>query len=330
MPTAAPAIAVIVTSFRDGANLERALCSALDQGYAHREVHVVTDAQDDDTLTMLAMYDGRLASWSTGGDAGPAAAINHTRARTTAELIVVLDAEHVLLPGALEETARAASKHPTAAWFVGDTELLDDHDDFVGRRFHDADATLADLLHHPQGPPPLPACAFRATTLELVGGVDPQFRHAFGDELILRLLDHGLRPAHIPTATAAQHATPQPPLNPQAGAEAHRDEAPGHPASHQPTNPAIAPTLQHHRETLALLHRYADRLAPAQRFTLWQSNQQRKRIHALAESQAQHHPSRASLWAQALQNPWWLADPDYRRHLLHGTPNTAIEQRKAA
>ncbi len=299
-----PRVSVIVPSFNHGRFLERAICSVLDQGYGNAELHVIDGGSDDDTLALLAVYHHELASWSTGWDSGPAEAINAGLRRATGDLVVILSADDVLLPGALHALAEEHEKFPGAAWFVADGERLDEHDAPLGRAFHDTPRQLNTLLTQEQGPPPLSCCAFRVESIACLVGVDASLRHAFGDDLVCRLLDQGLKPRRLPVALAGL-----------------REPAAGVSVNH---------SLLAGREHLELCRTYADRLPPAQRFALWQACEQKRRVYALAEADAHRNAPRAWLWRQALRHPWWLADDEYRQRLLHGLPNAAIEQRKAA
>ncbi len=306
MPQPQPRISVIIPSFNHGRFLERAICSVLDQDYPNTDLHIIDGGSDDDTLALLALYDHDLASWSTGWDSGPAEAINAGLERATGDLVIILNADDLLLPGALHEAARAAEILPGAgaAWFVADGEQIDQDDEPLGRAFHDTPTDLTALLSRTAGPPPLSCCVFRAEALDIMAGVDTTLRFAFGDDLVCRFLDANLKPQRLPAAIAGLRENPQ-------GVCASQALAVG-------------------RETLELCDRYADRLPPAQRFALWQSCEQRRRIYALAESETKQSSPRGWLWRQALRHPWWLADDAYRQRLLKSQPNTALEQREAA
>ncbi len=323
-------IAVIMPSFNHARFLERALCSVLDQHDHNLEIRVVDGGSEDETLDLLAAYNGQLASWTTAWDSGPAEAINHGLARCRADLIVVLSANDVLLPGALLELRRAAAQHPHAPWFVGDTQAFDAHD----RPLADAPQTRTfatthrplnhpgDALLDPAGPPPLSACALRQSTLELMAGVDATLRHVAGADLILRLLDQGFTPQRVATPFAGIRDTDMALLT--------------HPQAHglgpwvRPVAPSPADILHRQREVLQLLECFADRLPPAARFALSQEAAERR--HLLTVTAAHAKSPAGPLWLAALRDPWQLADPAYRRALLAGQPAAALEQsaRRAA
>ncbi|MEM8782310.1 MAG: glycosyltransferase [Planctomycetota bacterium] len=319
-------VAVIIPSFNHARFLERALCSVLDQHDPDLELHVVDGGSDDDTLGLLAAYDGQLASWTTAWDSGPAEAINHGLARCRADLIVVLAADDVLLPGALLELRRAAGLHPRAPWFVGDTQAFDEDDRPVAdadqtRAFATADRPFehpAHALLDPAGPPPLSACAFHRGTLELMTGVDATLRHAHGDDLILRLLDQGFAPRRVAAAFAGVRQSTPALLSPEA--RRHRPWA--------APMPAAADVLQRQQEVLGLIERYAERLPPAHRFALAQEAADRR--HLLRVTRSQSRAPDAPLWFAALRHPWRLGDAAFRRTLLAGHPAVALEPSRRA
>lgn len=316
-------IAVVIPSFNDACFLERTLCSVFDQGDPALEIHVVDGGSDDPTLDLLAAYDDQLASWTTAWDSGPAEAINHGLARCRADLVVVLSAHDVLLPGAMHELRQAAANHPRAAWFVGDTQALDEHDYPLAdasqtRGF----ATAANPLNHPgqalldpAGPPPLSACAFRRDTLELMAGLDTTLRYAYAPDLILRLLDQRFAPQRIaaPFAGIRETATVLVQTEPE----------------HACVNFASpAEVTQRQREALTLFEHYADRLPPAARHAV--AREAAERRHLIAITEAQREQPAAPLWLAALRSPWRLNDPTFRRTLLAGQPAQALEQGSAS
>ncbi|MEM1445027.1 MAG: glycosyltransferase [Planctomycetota bacterium] len=324
-------IAVIIPSFNHARFLERALCSVLDQHDPNVELHVVDGGSDDDTLGLLAAYDHQLASWTTAWDSGPAEAINHGLARCRGDLVVILAADDVLLPGALLELRRAASLNPAGrppAWFVGDTQGLDEADQPVAdavqtRGFATAARPLNHVTHallDPAGPPPLSACAFRRGTLDLMTGCDTKLRHSHGDDLLLRLLDQGFTPKRIAAPFAGVRETTPELVQPQ---------APGF-ASPVCPNPPLNPAdvMQRQAEVLDLLERFADRLAPAHRFALAQETADRR--HLLKLTEAHGRARDAPLWLAALRHPWRLGDAEFRRTLLSGQPAAALEQQRRA
>ncbi|MEM7576947.1 MAG: glycosyltransferase [Planctomycetota bacterium] len=316
-------IAVIIPSFNHARFLERALCSVLDQHDPDLELHVVDGGSDDDTLDLLAAYNDQLASWTTAWDSGPSEAINHGLARSRADLIVVLAADDVMLPGALLELRRTAAAHPAAAWFVGDTQGLDEADQPVADAPQTRGyATAAQPLTHPThalidpaGPPPLSACAFRRGTLDLMAGCDSKFRHTYGDDLILRLLDQSFVPQRIPAPFAGIREPAPDLMAPQA------QDFQTHACPSIPLNPAEI--VQRQAEVLDLIERFTDRLQPGHRFALAQETADRR--HLLKLTEAHGRARDAPLWLAALRHPWRLGNAEFRRTLLAGQPAAALE-----
>jgi glycosyltransferase involved in cell wall biosynthesis len=105
-------ISIIVTNYNYARYLGRAIDSALAQTHPHVEVIVVDDGSTDDSLEIIARYAGRVRCLAKP-NGGQASAVNAGFARSTGEIILFLDADDALEPGAA--AAIAAAWHPGAA-----------------------------------------------------------------------------------------------------------------------------------------------------------------------------------------------------------------------
>lgn len=120
-------VAVVVPCYNDGATLPETVRSVLAQEPV--ELVVVDDGSDDPrttaTLEQLAAEGVRVLRQENGGVA--AARMAGARA-TTAPYVFALDADDVLLPGALRDLADALDTHPEAVAAWGDTRFFGDVD----------------------------------------------------------------------------------------------------------------------------------------------------------------------------------------------------------
>ena len=96
-----PRISIVIPSLNQGAYLEQAIRSVLDQGYPRVEVIVVDGGSSDGSRELIARYAARLAWWTSEPDAGPAEALRKGFARATGDVLGFLNADDFLLPNSL-------------------------------------------------------------------------------------------------------------------------------------------------------------------------------------------------------------------------------------
>ncbi|MCK6452760.1 MAG: glycosyltransferase [Alphaproteobacteria bacterium] len=130
MSGARPWLGVVVPTCNDGAALEQAIASVMDQQGAGIEEHavelvIVDDGSTDDTPARIE----RLRAGSplpcvvlAQSNRGPSAARNAGLRRSAAPHLLFFDADDVLLPGALALFRRALAEHPADMVFGGRVE----------------------------------------------------------------------------------------------------------------------------------------------------------------------------------------------------------------
>jgi glycosyltransferase involved in cell wall biosynthesis len=119
-------------------------------------------------------------------DAGQSDAIARGFSRARGDVWGWLNADDVLLPGALEAACAAFLAHPAAPLVTGQCQLVDEDGVVTGRIPMPPDASRPTLLHHPTNLPQ-PATLFRAAAYREVGGLDLQLHYAMDVDLWLKL-----------------------------------------------------------------------------------------------------------------------------------------------
>lgn len=122
--TALPRISVIVPSYQSGSFLREALTSALDQDPPPYEVLVQDGGSTDQTLDILGSFGDRVA-WVSAPDSGQADALNKALARASGDVVLWLNADDLLLPGALAAATEAFEADGDLAFAYGDFEIID-------------------------------------------------------------------------------------------------------------------------------------------------------------------------------------------------------------
>lgn len=117
-------VSVIVPSYNSGPFLRQALLSALEQVPPPYEVLVQDGESTDETVDVLRSFGGRVA-WVSAPDQGQSDALNKALARATGDLVVWLNADDIMLPGAVAAATGAFAADPRLAFAYGDFDIID-------------------------------------------------------------------------------------------------------------------------------------------------------------------------------------------------------------
>jgi glycosyltransferase involved in cell wall biosynthesis len=102
-------VSIVILSYNYGRYLKECIGSVLAQDYKPIEVIVVDDGSTDDSRAVINSYSGRLiASFKQNG--GMVTAMNHGFALTHGAIVIFVDADDYLLPGAVAAHAQALSQ----------------------------------------------------------------------------------------------------------------------------------------------------------------------------------------------------------------------------
>src|ERR1044071_1018124 len=93
-------VSIVSVNLNQGAYLEQAMRSVLDQNYPELEYIVMDGGSTDESVSIIRKYAARLAYWTSEPDRGQSHAINKGLARATGEVVGWLNADDFYLPGA--------------------------------------------------------------------------------------------------------------------------------------------------------------------------------------------------------------------------------------
>jgi hypothetical protein len=119
---AAPLVSIVIPCYNQARYLGEAVQSALDQSVSNTEIVVVNDGSTDDTVRVAGRFPG--VRCITQERRGLAAARNSGLAHCSGELVVFLDADDRLLPGALDAGARLMTADPALAFVAGFSRFI--------------------------------------------------------------------------------------------------------------------------------------------------------------------------------------------------------------
>lgn len=195
--TAQPLVSVITTSYNHGRFIDGCIRSVLTQDYPRIE-HIIQDgASADGTVEILQAY-GKKTDWVSIPDSGQGEAMDKALKRCRGEIIIVLNADDMLLPHAASWSVRQMGEHPDAAVVYGDMILINEQGEDIGLfRAPDYDFAEVFCVEKVIG---AQAAFFRRSMYEQVGlGSDPGMPTCPDFEMLIRM---GLSfpMVHIPEA----------------------------------------------------------------------------------------------------------------------------------
>ncbi len=188
-------ISIVTPCFNSIATIGETLESVRRQDYPDREHIVVDGGSTDGTLDLLRKYPE--LNWTSEKDRGHYHAMNKGIARTTGEVVVILNADDCFRPGALRLAADAFAGHPEWDALFGDVIFVDGRGEKIFQREearYDYRVLLYGLdyiCHH--------TLFVRKAVYDRIGGYrHEEFSNAADYEFKLRLGKSGCRVGHVP------------------------------------------------------------------------------------------------------------------------------------
>lgn len=184
---------MIIPSYNSAHFLRQALTSALDQDPRPHEVLVQDGGSTDGTLDILRSF-GKRVAWVSARDHGQSDALNKALASTTGDIVVWLNADDLLLPGAFAAATAAFAAYGDLAFAYGDFDLIDGNGGLL-RTYRSSpyswDRVFARGCYIFSG-----SMFIRRDRLLAIGGFDPTLHACMDFDLLLRL-DAAGRSTHL-------------------------------------------------------------------------------------------------------------------------------------
>lgn len=115
---------MLVPSLNSGRFISEAIASAVTQDPQPHEVIVQDGGSTDETLRVLSSF-GHQLDVRSEPDRGQSQALNRAVARSTGDVLVWLNADDLLAPGAFAAVLATFELNPTADFVYGDFEVVD-------------------------------------------------------------------------------------------------------------------------------------------------------------------------------------------------------------
>lgn len=192
-------VAIIVPCYNAASTLVATLTSALGQAGVF-EIVAINDGSSDDTLAVARKFEP-MVRVLTGPNRGVSAARNLGIAATTAEWIIFLDSDDLLMPGTVAQRLDVARKVPVDVIVTDWVDLVDDGKGTVStgpRRGIDwqAMSSSPDIATATHVWATTAALMYRRPLIERIGGFRPDLPVIQDARLLFDAALHGARFAH--------------------------------------------------------------------------------------------------------------------------------------
>ncbi|WP_063899940.1 glycosyltransferase family 2 protein [Burkholderia stagnalis] len=191
-----PAITIVTPSLNQGAYIGATVSSVLSQEYPTLQYIIQDGGSTDTTLDVLRAFPPNSFELFCEKDAGQADALNRGFARANGVIYAYLNADDILLEGALKTVGRFFRDHPEVDVVYGNRLVIDESGCEIGRWLlpGHAASVLRQVDYVPQE-----TLFWRATLAAAPAAqFDAKLQFAMDWALLLRFLDQGARFAHIP------------------------------------------------------------------------------------------------------------------------------------
>ncbi|GAK55762.1 putative beta-glycosyltransferase protein [Candidatus Vecturithrix granuli] len=205
-PDRLPVVSIVTPSLNQAAFLERTMQSVLRQNYPKLEYIIMDGASKDGTDRILTSYADQVAYLDSRKDGGQAHALNHGFRYASGEIMAWLNADDLLLPGAIACIVQFFLDHPEVDVVYGHRICIDEEDREIGRWILPShDPTILSWANYV----PQETLFWRRRLWEQVGAsVDESYQFALDWELLLRFQKSGANFARIPRFLGAFRVHP--------------------------------------------------------------------------------------------------------------------------
>ena len=160
------------------------------------ELFVQDGGSNDESVEILKAYEGKFGGrmkWTSARDGGQTAAINEGLKKTSGEILCYLNSDDVLVAEAFENVIEVFEKNTSASFIYGRAEIIDETGGKV-KNYEVKDFDSEDLFYKELLKTCFicqPACFWRRSVYEKLGGFDEKLKYNMDYEYWLRSAKSG-------------------------------------------------------------------------------------------------------------------------------------------
>ena len=190
-----PSLAIVTPSFNQGHFIEQTIRSVLESGHPSLSYAVVDGGSKDNTTTIIDQYRHQFAYAVSESDDGQTDAIVKGFNHVSGNIMAYLNADDVLMPGALKFVGEYFAMHPEVDVIYGHRVIIDENSQEIGRWVvpNHSNHTTKRFDYIPQE-----TMFWRESIYHKCGGFNPTMRFAMDWDFILRLQNCGARFKRVP------------------------------------------------------------------------------------------------------------------------------------
>lgn len=203
-----PKVSVITPVYNCERFIDNAIQSVLDQDYNNIEYIIVNDASTDKTRGLIDRYDSRVILWDNYQNSGEQKSVNQGLKLVTGDYFLILNADDMLLPGAIRLLVHYITNLPSSILCVYPDWQVITEDNNVKTNVYCREYDFRYMVKHHTCLPSV-GTLFRSETIKLIGYRDCSFQWLGDFDYWLRLGLAGSM-AHVPQTLASwRHRTGQ-------------------------------------------------------------------------------------------------------------------------
>ena len=183
-----PLVSIVVPVYNGEKYIRETLDSLLNQTYSNLEIIAIDDGSKDSSFAILKEYGGRIKCLSRT-NSGQAETLNQGWKISQGEYVGYLSADDLLYPAAITKLVEAFQKFPKSSAVYCDYHLIDSNSEII-KVFKSPDFDRLQMIENLVCQPG-PGSLFRRTSMERLGGWNPELKQMPDFEFWLRLSSEG-------------------------------------------------------------------------------------------------------------------------------------------